>query len=217
MSGIYKLLNSHNLTNLESLKDKWETDLGERISEDIWQKIIWRIYSSSICLRHAVIQFKIVHRLHWTKARISKIKPDFDPTCDRCKLAPATLFHMFWTCPSLLRFWQSIFQTFSKICARTVDPSPLLSLFGVAPADVLFTVHQSNMIAFCCLLARRLILFKWKDARPPTYSQWLNEVMCHIHLEKIRYTIRGSTSKFHSTWQPFISFVEGMAATDMSP
>ena len=204
------------IQNLDSLKDKWETDLGERISETLWQNIIRRIYSSSICLKHAVIQFKIVYRLHWTKVRLSKIKTDLDPTCDRCKQAPATLLHMFWTCPSLLSFWQSIFQTFSSICARTVKPSTLISLFGVAPTDAFFTGHQLNMIAFCCLLARQLILFKWKDARPPTYSQWIKEVMGHIHLEKIRYTIRGSTRKFYLTWQPFISFVEGMAATDMS-
>lgn len=212
---IYTLLNTHNMNSLDSLRTKWETDLDETISEEKWQKIIQRIYSSSICLRHTVIQFKIVHRLHWTKDRLSRIKTDIDPTCDRCRQAPATLLHMFWSCPRLYSFWHSIFEAFSGICGKTVHPSPLISLFGVAPVSSLFSRNQLDMMAFCSLLARRLILFKWKDALPPTYGQWIREVMSHVHLEKIRYTVRGSTRKFHVIWQPFISFVEGTAATDI--
>lgn len=61
------------------LKNKWGTDLDEPIPED---KIIQGIFPSSICLRHAVIQIKIVQHLHWTKVRLSKIKADIDPTCN---------------------------------------------------------------------------------------------------------------------------------------
>lgn len=100
------------------------------------------------------------------------------------------------------------------ICGKIIDPTPLMSLFGVAPVDTPLTGSYMNMMAFCSLLARRLILSKWKDSVHPTYGQWIREVMCHFHLEKIRYTIRGSTRKFYATWQPFISFVEGMAVTN---
>ena len=99
---------------------------------------------------------------------------------------------------------------------ETVRPSPLISLFGVAPADAAFSGSQLSMMAFCSLLARRLILFKWKDALPPTYGQWIREVMSHVHLEKIRYTVRGSSKKFYVIWQPLISFVEATAATIIS-
>jgi len=200
ISKIYTLLNSHQVISLESLKRKWETDLEEPIS----------------CLRHAVVQFKIVHRLHWSKVRLSKFKPDLDPTCDRCKQAPATLLHMFWTCPRLYIFWQSIFDAFSGICGKTIHPSPLISLFGVPPVEISLSKCNTNMIAFGSLLARRLILSKWKDSHPPAYGHWIREVMCHIHLEKVRYTIRGSVEKFYSTWQPFISFVENVAAANFT-
>ena len=121
ISRIYTLLNTHNVSSLDSLRNKWEADLGGNFPEAIWQKILQRIYSSSICLRHTVVQFKIVHRLHWTKDRLSKIKRDIDPTYDRCKQAPVTLLHMLWSCPKLYNFWQSIFKTFSRICGKTVD------------------------------------------------------------------------------------------------
>lgn len=34
------------------------------------------------------MQFKIVHRLHWSKARLDK---NIDPNCDRCGTTPATI------------------------------------------------------------------------------------------------------------------------------
>ena len=58
----------------------------------------------------------------------------------------------------------------------------------------------------------RLILFRWKDPAPPAYGHWVREVMCHLKLEKIRYTVRGATGKFYRIWQPFLSFVSDMDA-----
>jgi len=146
------------------------------------KKIIGRIYTllNTHNMNSLDGQFKIVHRLHWSKDRLSRIKTGIDPTCDRCRQAPATLLHMFWSCPTLCGFWHSIFEAFSGICGTAVHPSPLISLFGVAPVGVTFSGNQLGMMAFCSLLARRLILFKWKDAFPPTYGQWIGEVMRYI-------------------------------------
>lgn len=68
-----------------------------------------------------------------------------------------------------------------------------------------------NMMAFCFLLSRRFILSKWKDSLLPTYGQRITEVICHLHQGKIRYTIR----KSYDT-QPFIFFVEGVAAKGLT-
>ncbi len=95
ISKVYGLFNQHNLATLETLKQKWEKEMEDQISDNAWQEAIWRIHSSSISLRHTIVQFKIVHRLRWSKDRLEKIKSDVNPTCDQCKQAPATLYHMF--------------------------------------------------------------------------------------------------------------------------
>lgn len=173
----YYILITWTWTNLDRLKNNWETDLNEPITDDTWHKIIQGIFSSSICLKHAVIQFKIVHRLHWSKVRLSKIKADIDPTCDRCRQDPATLLHMFWTCPKLCTFWQSIFETFSKIFGKGLAPSPFIALFGVAQMGSHLEMWERTILAFCSLLARKLILLKCKDPTPSTYSHWIREVI----------------------------------------
>lgn len=100
-------------------------------------------------------------------------------------------------------FWTNIFETFSGLFGQVVEPSPFIALFGVAHENTSFTKSKIKILAFCSLLARRLILIKWKDPLPPTFSQWIREVMYHLKLEKMRYAVRGSTGAFYNIWQPF--------------
>lgn len=93
---IYNLLSPHNLTTLDHLKNKWEENLNEQIADAIWQKIIQRIYSSSICQRLAIVQFKISTSTS-SKVRLSRIRLELDPTCDRCTLLARRLI-LFQVC-----------------------------------------------------------------------------------------------------------------------
>lgn len=95
------------------IKENWEKDMGTNITEDQWSRILQRIHSFSICARQSLIQFKIMHRLHMSKVKLSKIYPEVNPICDRCRQAPATLFHTFWSSSSLTSFWSSIFELYS--------------------------------------------------------------------------------------------------------
>lgn len=78
-----------------------EQDLGKEITQDFWEDILFRVHSSSISAGHALVQCKVLHRTHWWKLTRSKIYPDADPVCDRCKQAHASL--MLWSCPCLTR------------------------------------------------------------------------------------------------------------------
>lgn len=71
------------------------------------------------------------------------------------------------------------------------------------------------MIAFSTLLARRLILIKWKDKFPPAFNHWVKDLMNHLVLEKIRYSVQGCASKFDIIWQPVITLVKRMDSTDI--
>lgn len=176
---IHSLLNTYNLEPLTRTKAQWENELGCELSEEVWEKALDKIHSSSICLRHTVIQFKVMHRLHWSKVRLSKFTPSIDPTCDRCRQAPATLLHMFWSCPKLDNFWQSIFKTFSEVLQVPIELTAITAIFGITPEDTHRNRQAQNMIAFATLIARRLILFKWKEKFPPTFKMWTNDLLHH--------------------------------------
>jgi len=117
ISFIYNSLSTAIDTSLSHVKSAWEEDLGIKLTEEEWCEAQEAVHSSSVCARHRLIQFKVLHRLHFSKARLAKMYKNVNPSCDRCGLHSATLGHMFWSCPKLSIFWGSIFQTVKALWA----------------------------------------------------------------------------------------------------
>ena len=206
ISRLYEVIQRIASPSLDRVKGSWEEELGIELSDLEWQQAVSLVHSSSICIRHGLVQFKVLHRLHLSPGRLAAIYPDSEQSCARCGQGSATLSHMFWSCPSLTTYWTKIFDTFSNICNSTIDPNPVTALFGVLPEGVQVPAHQTEAVAFSSLLARRLILFNWKKATPPSHKQWVEDVMSHLKLEKLKYTIRGSIQKFKKVWRPFQNY-----------
>ena len=93
VSRLYTIIFELEGSSMSIIKENWEKDMDADITEDQWSNIVQKIHSTSICARHSLIQFKIVHRLHMSKVKLSKIFPGVNPIGDRCKQAPATLYH----------------------------------------------------------------------------------------------------------------------------
>ncbi len=120
VSGIYKTIEDIKLLCLDKTKSAWEKDLNTELTEETWDQSLRHLHTSSLCLRHCLVQFKVLHWLHFTREKLSKIYPNNDPVCVRCHLKPATTWHMFWECISLISFWDRIFEAFSTNCHAAV-------------------------------------------------------------------------------------------------
>lgn len=90
ISSIYYSL--HSTTN-QTLLTLWTQDLGEDVT-DLWDSIVECVHSSSICARHGVIQCKLVYRIYWTKSRLTRIFPNIDSVCDKCRKNQGTLIYV---------------------------------------------------------------------------------------------------------------------------
>lgn len=97
-SHSYSLILSMNNVKLEKIKTEWEKELGIEVSEEIWTEALQSVNNSTSCARLGLIQFKVVHWLHWSRAKVSSFYPEVDGRCVRCKTDIADLSHMFWTC-----------------------------------------------------------------------------------------------------------------------
>lgn len=175
------------------------------------------VHSSSICARHSLILFKVLHRLHFSKAKLARIFPNLSPVCDRCKQAPATVYPMLWSCPKPIPFWSSFFDIISKAYDFNIEQSPTIGIFGVISVsyDSNPATSLKKVIAFSSLLASPSILFKWKDEAPPSPSQWIKDVMQNIKLEKTRCTLNGSTKKFYKTWNSWMNYVNSLPGLEL--
>ena len=204
---MYDIISNLRPAPLDRIKADWERDLGLELSDEKWDSILSSIHKSSLCARHCLIQFKVVHRAHISKSKLASIYPDVNPTCDKCRGDDATLIHQYWMCPQLQPFWGNVFNTLSIILQRDLDPDPLIALLGTAGGeDLPLTCAESRMVDFALLMARRAVLLRWRDAAPPVPSQWLRDIMSCLKLEMLRFSIAGSEAKFFKTWGPFMTF-----------
>lgn len=188
------------------IKNAWESELGLQLTEELWEDAVNRIRTSSSCARLSLIQFKVLHRVHFSKSRLSEIYPEVEDRCDKCKSSPCHLSHMFFFCPDLYNFWSSYFAIISKVLKVNLVPTPLIAIFGISDSSVVLNLVQRDILAFSSLIARRTLLLHWKSDKYPSISLWLKDMMFFLKLEKIKYTIRGCTEKFYQKWQYFISY-----------
>ena len=210
ISRIYYTLLAHQSSSSDALRTAWSADLNIEIEPAVWEHALKWVHSSSVCARHGVLQCKVVHRVHWSKSKLARIFPGVDSRCDRCHLGPASLGHMFWACPVLAPFWKGVFDTLSAVTSTNICPSPLVALFGVLPSGNSLPSYFCELVAFLSLLARRVILLHWKNPQPPSHSQWLRDALHFMTLEKIKYSLRGTSSKFCKVWEPFLDHLRSI-------
>ena len=213
ISFIYDFLSGASPPALQKIRMGWENELAVTFSDDWWDGALHAINSSSSCARLNLIQFKVLHRIHFSKARLSKIYPNLSDVCDRCSLAPANLTHMFWSCPSLVEYWRYFFDLLSEVLEITLDPSAQIAIFGIPEEGLRLTVTQTNVILFASLIARRRILLLWKSRLPPSGATWLSDLASFLKLERIKFAVRGSIEAFYRHWQPLIDCFTGTRST----
>lgn len=192
----------------QSLKNAWEEELNIQIDDIVWGEGLNRIQYCSINARHHLIQFKVLHRLHYSKTKLHKIYPTVSPLCQRCKSADGTLAHLFWSCPKLYDFWCSVFQWFSDMYNCVFKPDPQVALFGYSMFLLPQSMRVQHTIMYGMVIAKRLILMLWKSEAVPLFKTWLSELTSLLHMEKIRYSLSGNRREFYKIWQPFLDHLE---------
>ena len=209
ISYLYDSLHNMVPVSTDSIKAKWETELGVQLAEDIWKESLEYIHTCSINTRHCLIQFKILHRLHYSKEKLHKIFPNISPQCDKCNAADATLLHSYALCPNLQNFWIEIFRLFSRILEVEIDPDPVLVILGVSEGLKELRGTQQRLLSYGLITAKKLILLFWKKKEVPTVKMWLSEMTETLHLERIRFSLRDKLGEFEKIWRPLLSYLRG--------
>ena len=205
VSKIVHLFDDRIVAHTVGTRDAWREELGIELSESMWTKCLSGIHSCSVNSRHQLIQFKIVHRLHYSKVRLHRIYPSVSPVCDRCNVSEGTLSHAFWSCSSLTNFWSKIFDWYSKAYKSPLQPEPGLVIFGCTQTMRTVPAAMRQPLELGLIVAKRLILKEWKSPHPPSFQLWVTDMLSLIQMEKL---CTGSTKTFTSLWNPFLVYLE---------
>lgn len=135
MSNLYNLISKMHCPSMVAIRTAWEQDLDQTFTDDTRLDSWLDTLLLHVCSACTLKQFIVVHRIHRSKTKLARTHPNMDPTCEKCKSAPASLLHMHWTCPSLITFGTSVFQTISGTLCHQIEANPFwlpsLTLFQI--------------------------------------------------------------------------------------
>lgn len=136
---IFNILSTLHSPSLLTIRSHWENDCALEIMDTIWQSVLQRVHSSSICARHGLLQFKVLHRLHLAKEKLAKIYPGVDPSCNRCKIVTGSLIHTFWTLD--IYIWYIFWGLWSQF-----NPFPFNCNFWSSSEDIGLPRHTQMLL-----------------------------------------------------------------------
>ena len=189
------------------LREVWARELGVPIADELWEESLASIQNCSINSRYRLIQFKVLHRLHYSKSKLHKMYPSISPMCNRCHSAEGSLSHLFWHCPILDTFWSKIFNWFSTQLKENILPDPKLAVLGCSDNLASLTSNQNQILKLGMVAAKKIILLDWKSPLSPCFNRWLNEMLSIARMEQICSCKGKPQEDFLSIWNPFLSLL----------
>lgn len=80
-----------------------------------WENMWDHPFKHLVSARDRLIQFKFLHMIYYTPARLTCIYPSSTDACWRCFSSPANAEHIFWSCSQIQIFWSEITSCISEV------------------------------------------------------------------------------------------------------
>ena len=90
ISKVYNAILSSDSSPVTKIKAAWERELGLSLRDDWWDTALRKIYTSSVCTRLTLIQFKVLFRVNFFTFLLPQIYPNITDNCDKCHASSST-------------------------------------------------------------------------------------------------------------------------------
>lgn len=168
-----------------------------QFQEPWWDKAKLQVNCSSSCACLGLIPLKVLHRMHLNKVKLAKCFRGTGETCHRCASVQSDLTHTSWSGSKLTGVWKHFFQIRSEVLETDIVPCSLVAMLGVLlfypelTKQIKFIFYFKFTLLFSFSIASRCILLHWKS------HFWHTDLMSFLKLEKIKFSLRGSTEVLH--------------------
>lgn len=182
-------------------EEKWNY-IFESLQLD-WNKI-YRIPAT--CCNNTKLhwfQYRLLHRILATNDLLEKMKIKTDNLCSLCGLAPEKIEHLFWQCPVVMEFWDSIDHWLLETINYSLNINKQKALFGI-----LHNFTLNSPINYVLILTRYYI-YKCKMTNKQLSIQvWKKEIKQFFATEKLIAIKNSYYEKFLKTWNMWLILFE---------
>ena len=183
------------LENHKSIK-KW----NDKFDNLNWTKIFRICNKSTIDTKLRWFQYRLIYRILPTNRFLHVRRLKNNELCELCNIHVETIEHMLYECPSVLLFWQNLFQKFVQKLPHVTQlrPSKELILFGVKEGTV-----TDKPIDLFFLLAKFYVYGCRFTHSVPNADIFIKRFEYRYIIEK-RYNENVKNPNFTAMWLPYL-------------
>jgi hypothetical protein len=169
-----------------------------------WDKIFKLPFNTTIDVQLRWFQLRVLNRILPTEKYLHTCKIVDSPLCKFCLREDQTIEHLFWKCPVVKTFWDSLLVVLKDKCvhADNLRLNEILIIFGMCNQTV--TDRGLDNI----ILWAKFYLYKSKMQRViPNIQGFLPILKSKINIEKYISRVNGTEKKYEHNWRPYLSLL----------
>lgn len=146
------------------------------------------------------MQLYLLLRVHFTTARLFAIGILDCSLCGKCSRDYGDLYPFDLAMPRIALTLSGSVEYY-KLCVSDLDSTwPQNVSFRYIRWFSITGPHKREAAARALFQARRVILWHWKSADPPSNKEWVKRMGENLRLEKYIYQHKGRSHKFDNLW-----------------
>uniref|UniRef100_A0A3B1J8B1 Reverse transcriptase domain-containing protein n=1 Tax=Astyanax mexicanus TaxID=7994 RepID=A0A3B1J8B1_ASTMX len=203
ISKMYEGLMELTGNSTEYIKQKWEKESCQSISNERWPRICEQQWKCTSAHNWREFGWKCVTRFFITP----KQRPGENQDCWRlCGGEEAGHWHIFWGCPKLGAFWSDLHSTLQEILNLEINfRFNILFLGEINPQVIGSNRYLWNIFL---IASKKAITKRWRTPDPPVMEEWINIVNQIYIMEKITFAIRIQMPKFAKLWSKWTAYMK---------
>lgn len=205
ISLLYKGLMSYRETSSLYVKEKWEKELSEQISEEEWYNMCKSQCTSTSSRVWKEFTWKNIIRFFITPKIRKELVSASQPCWRVCGHINVGHMHVFWSCQKLDGYWDQIWQYIQNIIGYQIPKNCKVLYLGNLTRDII-RKEDEYLVKVLLSASKKTITRFWYKMEPPTVDQWLSTVEDIFVMEKLTHRLRLQEMQFCDKWEKWTDY-----------
>lgn len=202
ISILYSCLLESRQLSTTYVKNKWEKELGEEISDEIWLKM-WKCHQTTTqSYRWREFAWKNQIRFFITPQITSKQTSEQHQCWRKCGEIASHHTHIFWSCKKLEPFWRQVHLVICETLGYSIPFTCVVLYLGHLEGNV--SKDDQYLTKILLIASKKTITKNWMKPDVPKTEQWFTIIKEIEVMEWLTYKLKLKEELHVKNWVKWI-------------